>query len=93
MFTVKIYDQYNQKLNEDGTVMHPSSGLEFNACESAIHDIEEAKSIVSNLLEQSKTQSVSFSEILINLENGYAELKITLENGRTLNRVIYIVNS
>lgn len=69
-------------------LVHPSSGsvvvVEENLTEQA------AKQKVTELYEVSKTLGSSYTDKIINSDQGYAELKIQFTNGKRLNRVIYI---
>lgn len=88
MKKVEIYDQYKNVYDNDGaTLLHSSSGLTILEAEGLSE--AEAFSKVEELYNLSKTIGVSYEDKLIKLESGYAELVITFDDKRVLNRVIY----
>lgn len=88
MINVVIYDQYSNVYAEDGeTLLHASSGTTFLA--GQYNTQEEAVVAVTGFYDQAKNLG-TYEDKLVILEKGYAELKIDFEDGRKLNRVIYI---
>lgn len=83
---VLIYDQYATVNDENGKILHLSSGSTKVEAEN-LSD-EQAKLKVSELYEHSKSLG-SYADKLIKLENGYAELTIIFADKKKLNRVIY----
>lgn len=86
---VEIYDQYQAVEDNNGTVLHPSSG--FTVDRGAVSNLSEAKSLITNIYEESK-QLGNYTDVLVNLNEPYAELLINFSDGRILNRVIYPIN-
>ena len=84
---VKIYNQYYEVLDENKTIIHPSSG--YTLLDS--NDLSEfqAKQRVIELYNQAKTLGVSYNEKLVDQDKGYAEITITFEDGKILNKIIY----
>ena len=86
---VEIYDQFSDVFDTDGTtLLHSSSG--FTTVQSTVATQEEANIIVSSLYESAKELG-TYTDRIIKLDEGYAELKITFADGRKLNRVIYTI--
>lgn len=85
-----VYTKHREILDTTRyTLVHPSSGAsEFFESE----DIIEAYSFVATLYEDSKNLGNSYIDRLIKPEDGYAELVIHFNDGKILNRVIYIRN-
>jgi len=81
MKTVKIYDNYTS------TLMHQCTGYTTVHGEGLTQN--QAINLVEDLYNESKTLGDYINKI-IKLDEGYAELKIQLDNTRTLNRVIYM---
>jgi len=86
MKRVFFYDQYRQVINEDGTILHPSSGITILKGEDL--DNQQALTLVEELYSQSKLLG-QYTDRLIRLEKGYAELVITLPDNKIFTRVIY----
>lgn len=86
MKKVQIYDQYGELKDSNDSLLLPTSGISYNIA-SNLTDIE-ANNLVVNLYNDAKLLG-SYEDKNINLDNGYAELNITLENNRKLCRVIY----
>lgn len=86
---VEIYDQYQSILDNTGTLIHPSSG--FTVDRGVVSDLDEAKNLVTSIYEESK-QLGNYTDVLVNLNEPYAELLIKFSDGKILNRVIYPIN-
>jgi hypothetical protein len=54
--------------------------------------LPEAIQVVENLYNVAKVTGTSYTDKLIKLSEGYAELVINFSDGKILNRVIYTVN-
>jgi len=52
--------------------------------------MEEACDLVTTVYLESRTLGISYDDKLLKLNEGYAELMINFEDGRILNRVIYL---
>ena len=93
MKRVETYDQYKAIYGDPSdytsTLIHPSSG--FTTVNGEVLTESEAVALVNSLYEDSKTLGKSYSDKLINLEGGYAELTIDFTDGKKLTRVISIV--
>lgn len=88
MKKVIIYDQYSNVFAEDGvTLLHASSGNSYIAGEFS--SLEEAKASVESFYNNSKLLG-NYEDKSVNLDKGYAELKVDFADGKKLNRVIYI---
>lgn len=86
-----VHVGYNETLDTNRyTLVHPSSG--FTTVEATDLSEFEALSVVENLYEVAKATGVSYTDKIIKLEQGYAELVINFADGKRLNRVIYTVN-
>jgi hypothetical protein len=87
---VEIYDQYMAVYAQDNTTLvHPSTGVTYS--KGVVSDINEAKQLVTKLYAESKLLG-NYNDVIINLDEAYAELFITFDDGRQLNRVIYPIN-
>lgn len=53
-------------------------------------DFDEAVNIVTNVYIESQSLGISYDDKLLKLNEGYAELLVNFEDGKILNRVIYI---
>lgn len=84
MKTVKIYDNYTS------TLIHECTG--YTTTEASNISKSQALSLVENLYKNSKNMG-NYTDKIIKLDQGYAELKIDLLDGRSLNRVIYILEN
>lgn len=88
---VEIYDQYATLLNAEGTKFKAGPGSTVIKGENLF--LEDAKVLVNQLYQESKTLGSSYEDIIIQLDRGYAELKILFadktENNRLV-RVIYV---
>jgi hypothetical protein len=85
---VEIYDQYSQILNEDNTELHPSVGSTSSHGEFTA--LADAANKVAELYEESKTLGL-YTDKIVKLNEGYAELTIEFPDKKKLNRVIYVV--
>lgn len=89
MKQVKIYDQYQKVLSEDGTTfLHTASA--FETVEGTFNTLQEASDFVAAKYNETKGLGTTQDKI-INLAQGYAELVVTLTDGtnRRFTRVIY----
>ena len=89
MKQVKIYDQYQHVLSDDGTTyVHTASA--FETVEGTFNTLQEASDFVTAKYNESKGLGTTQDRI-INLAQGYAELVVTLTDGtsRRFTRVIY----
>lgn len=77
-------------LDPNLTLVHPSSG--FSVVKAAGLTESAAIQLVNDLYEEAKTAGTSYTDKIIKLNEGYAELKIEFADGKKLNRVIYIAN-
>lgn len=106
MKNVEIYDQYsdvyldtqtnnlivlnyNQEIDKSRyTLVHPSSG--FTVIKGEKLDLNQAINLVESIYLESQNLGESYEDFNINLKEGYAELLIFFNDGKKLNRVIYI---
>lgn len=89
MKNIEIYDQFSDVFDTDGTtLLHASSG--YTTVQGTVATQEEANIIVASLYESAKGLG-EYTDKIIKLDEGYAELKITFADGRKLNRVIYTI--
>jgi hypothetical protein len=80
---------YNEVLDTNlYTLVHSSSGFVTSKGEDL--NIESALSLVEELYVESQNLGESYQEKNINLENGYVEMIISFNDGKKLDRVIYI---
>ena len=80
---------YNEELdNSRYTLVHHSSGFTLTKGENL--NLNQAINLVSSIYLESQTLGESYEDLKINLNDGYAELLISFEDGKKLNRVIYI---
>jgi hypothetical protein len=84
---VYIYDQYSKVLNEDGELLHSSEGS--TSTHGEFNNLEDAKNKVNELYEESKALG-TYTDKIVKLGEGYAELVIEFVDKKKLNRVIYI---
>lgn len=84
---VEIYNQYYAVYDENKTLIHPSSG--YTLIDSHNLSEPEAKNRVMELYNQAKNLGVQTNEKLVSQEKGYAEITITFEDGKILNKIIY----
>lgn len=86
MKKIEIYDQYSNVYEDDGvTLLHPSSGFT-----TFIGNFDDAAALteVESLYNESKALG-TYEDKIVLLDKGYAELVITFDDKRRLNRVIY----
>jgi hypothetical protein len=76
-------------LDPNLTLVHASSGI-TDLKGSDLTD-EQALTLVESLYEESKLLA-TYTDKIIKLNEGYAELKIEFPDGKKLNRVIYVAN-
>lgn len=89
MKQVEIYDQFSNVYDADGeTLLHASQGSV--SIQGNFDTLEEAVTLVTSLYEDSKTLG-TYSDKIVKLNEGYAELNIEFADGRKLCRVIYTV--
>lgn len=88
MKKVEIYNEYKELLNGQGTVVQPASG--FVAVVQDNLDENSALDLVAELYEEAKILG-TYTDKIVKLNEGYAELSIIFPDGRELNRVIYTV--
>jgi hypothetical protein len=87
MKQVEIYDQYSNVYDTDGvTLLHASNGS--TSVEGSFDTQQEANEFVETLYHDSKTLG-SYTDKIIKLDEGYAELVIVFADKKRLNRVIY----
>jgi hypothetical protein len=87
MKQVEIYDQFNNVYDTDGvTLLHASNGS--TSVEGSFETQEEANQLVETLYNDSKELG-SYTDKIVKLNEGYAELVIVFADKRRLNRVIY----
>lgn len=86
MKKVYFYDQYSRVLDENGTLLHPSSG--FTLVKGEQLDDNQANTLVEQLYNDSKTLG-TYTDKLVKLNEGYAELVIEFPDKRRLTRCIY----
>jgi hypothetical protein len=80
---------YNEELDTSRyTLTHSSSG--FVTLKGTNLNTEDALNLVETLYTESQNFGQDYQEKNINLEKGYVEIVISFENGKFLNRVIYI---
>lgn len=80
---------YNEELDTNlYTLVHSSSGFVTSKGENL--NTESALSLVEELYVESQNLGENYQEKNINLENGYVEMIISFNDGKKLNRVIYI---
>jgi len=80
---------YNEQLdNSRYTLTHASSG--FTVVKAENLDLNQAVNLVESIYLESQTVGESYEEFKVNLNDGYVELLISFEDGKKLNRVIYI---
>jgi hypothetical protein len=80
---------YNEELDTSlYTLVHSSSGFVISKGENL--NTESALSLVEELYVESQNLGENYQEKNINLENGYVEMIISFNDGKKLNRVIYI---
>ena len=88
MKKIQVYDQFSPVYEADGeTLLHPSSGYTLHI--DTVATQEEANAIVTNLYEEAKLLSPTYTDKIIKLNEGYAELLIDFPDLRRLNKVIY----
>lgn len=86
---VKLELKYNEKLDSERyTLVHSSHSLVEIKEKDLTHD--QALELVKNLYTESQTLGINCEDKIIRLEDGYAELLISFEDSKKLNRVIYI---
>lgn len=71
------------------TLVHAGSG--FTTVEATDLTEVEALNVVQGLYDISKVTGVAYTDKIIKLDQGYAELVINFADGKRLNRVIYTV--
>lgn len=69
------------------TLVHPAVGM--TTVEATDLTRSEALAVVESLYNVAKLSGVSYTDKLVKLDEGYAELVITFSDGKRLNRVIY----
>jgi selenophosphate synthetase-related protein len=80
---------YNEELDTNlYTLVNSSSGFVTSKGENL--NTESALSLVEELYVESQNLGENYQEKNINLENGYVEMIISFNDGKKLNRVIYI---
>ena len=79
---------YGVERDPNLTLEHPSVGT--TTVEATDLTEAEALSVVSNLYEIAKAEGASYTDRIVKLDTGYAEVAIEYADGRHLNRVIYI---
>jgi ribulose-5-phosphate 4-epimerase/fuculose-1-phosphate aldolase len=88
MKKIQIYDQYSPVFDADGeTLLHPSSGYTIHV--NTVATQEEANAIVTELYEEAKSLSSTYTDKIVRLNEGYAELLIDFPDLKRLNKVIY----
>jgi hypothetical protein len=70
------------------TLVHQSSG--FTTVQATDLTPEEALQAVESLYNVSKLSGISYTDKIIKLDEGYAELTINFSDGKRLNRVIFV---
>jgi len=83
---VLVYDQYSAVHDENGKILHLSSGSTNTVSENLSQ--EEAINKVKEIYEESKKLG-SYLDKLVKLDKGYAEIVIIFADKKKLNRVIY----
>lgn len=79
---------YNEPLDTSRyTLVHAGSG--FTTVEATDLTENEAATVVENLYNIAKATGVSYTDKIIQLDKGYAEVVINFADGKRLNRVIY----
>ena len=87
MKKVEIYNEYKELLDDQGTVIYPASGF-VTVVQDDLNE-GSALNLVAELYEEAKALG-NYTDKIIKLNEGYAELNIIFSDGRELNRVIYI---
>lgn len=87
MKKVGTHDQFNIVLNEDGTVMHTSSA--FDAVHGEDLSEQDAISLVNTIYNNTKLVG-SIEDVVNKLEEGYAELNVSLPDKRNFRRYIFV---
>jgi len=87
MKQVEVYDQYSNVYDADGvSLLHISNGS--TSVVGTFDTQEEANEIVKELYRDSKTLG-SYTDKIIKIDEGYAELVIVFADKKRLNRVIF----
>lgn len=86
MKNIYFYDQYNKVKNEDGTLLHPSSGITILK-ETNVED-NQLSSKIEQLYNECKLLG-TITDKIINFSEGYAEFHLVFPDKKDLNRCIY----
>lgn len=82
---------YNEPLNSERyDLIHESSGSV--SIQGSNLSESDANNLVNTLYEKTKTLGTSYTDKIVDIDSGYAELKVEFADGKKLNRVIYTEN-